>query len=184
MDLGLIKWIKQLQDGDEAAFDLLREQYAGLLLSSVSKAISGLPGAEFDDLMQEATLALYHAAMRFDLSQDDVTFGLYAKICIHNRLVSIGRRLNRQKYATHSVSQIVPSSSEKRIARRADFLGLENVAEEILSSFEFSVYQLYLEGCSVAEIAAQLEKPSKSIDNAIYRMRKKIKTYFEDSSTL
>lgn len=175
--------IVQLQSGDKSAFNLLQEQYAGLLIASVSQSIADLPGAEFEDLMQEATLALYRAAMRYDVSQTDVTFGLFAKICIRNRLVSIARRYNKQKYIARSLKEIPLTSTQKKVARRAVFRDFEDSASELLSKFELSVYELYLDGCSIEEIAEKLGKSSKSIDNAIYRMKRKIKLRFQSFST-
>ena len=178
MDSNLYDLIGRLQANDETAFEALKIQYEGLLHSQVSQAMGKIPGGEFDDLMQEATLALFHAAMRFDLMQDDVTFGLYAKICIRNRLVSVTRRASKSStlFPSASIDEHL-TLSERKAARRSGFRKLEDVAVEVLSSYEYVVYQLYLAGCSASEIARQLEKSPKSVDNAIYRMRKKIKEH-------
>lgn len=172
----LYSLIWRLQTDDESAFEALKVQYEGLLHSQVSQVIGRIPNGEFDDLMQEASLALFHAAMRFDLTQDDVTFGLYAKICIRNRLISVARRANKPKLPTTSLTaDEEPSASERKAARRSSFRELNEAAEVLLSSMEYAVFQLYLDGCSAAEIAKIMDKSPKSIDNAIYRMRKKLK---------
>ena len=115
MDRSLHKQIELIQSGDESAFEAIREQYAALLLSTVSKMMPGLPDAEFEDLMQEATLALYHAALRFKPDQEKVTFGLYAKICVRNRLISAIRKLRRASAAFPS------KSTASGLKRRAHF---------------------------------------------------------------
>ena len=176
MDPNLLLWIERLQAGDETAFEKVKAQYDGLLHSQVSQAIGRIPGGELDDLMQEAALALFDAAMRYNLQQKDVTFGLFAKICIRNRLISVARRMNKSRTSSPAASgQDELSSSARKAARRAVYRDLEDVAKQVLSSLEYKVYCLYLNGESAVEIAQHLDISLKSADNAIYRMRRKIK---------
>ena len=182
LDSKLTNLIERVQSGDEASFSELRTQYAGLLSSLTAQMIAKLPEAEFDDLMQEATLALYHALMRFDTHQEEVTFGLYAKICVRNRLISVARRYGKRKFDAQKNRSVVLSANEKKAARRVAYRNLDQIAQEVLSSFEYAVYQLYLEGYSANEMALQLERSAKSIDNAVYRMRKKIKDQCDPSA--
>ncbi len=169
--------IQQLQSGDDGAFDLIREQYAALLLSMVSSAMAKESDAEFQDLMQEATLALYHAALKFDLNQTEVTFGLYAKICIRNRLISTLRSLRRQ-HRKPAQPKLTMSVSQRKSVRRASMGEFSELVDTHFSDFEKSVYRLYIVGYSAAEIAQELGKNEKSIDNAIYRVRRKIKQHY------
>lgn len=179
MDHSLAQIIQHLQAGDESAFEHIREQYAALLFSMVSGAMSKEADAEFEDLMQEATLALYHAALKFDLSQDQVTFGLFAKICIHNRLVSALRKQHRQSRTPAEPKQILTPSQRKSVRRAQMEVGeLSDLVDTLFSDFEKSVYRLYIAGYSASEIANQLGRTDKSIDNAIYRVRRKIKQYY------
>lgn len=177
MNQALAQIINLLKSGDETAFNALREQYAALLLSMVSGAMSQQPDAEFEDLMQEATLALYHAALSYDLSQEQVTFGLYAKICIRNRLVSAIRKLRRQVQPTMT-PKLELTPLQRKSARRAPMGELAHLVDTLFSDFERSVYRLYLDGLSAAEIARRLGRTDKSVDNAIYRIRRKIKRHF------
>ena len=179
MDRSLSKQIELIQSGDESAFDAIREQYAALLLSTVSKMMPGCPEAEFEDLMQEATLALYHAALNFKQDQDQVTFGLYAKICVRNRLISAIRKLRRSSAATAASAETVMSVSERKSSRRAPLGELSYLVDTIFSELERAVYQLYLQGYSASQIATMLERDEKSIDNAIYRMRRKIRQHLK-----
>lgn len=182
VDQTLVKHIELLQSGDESSFDLLREQYAALLLSMVAGALAECPDGEFEDLMQEATLALYHAAMSFDLGQESVTFGLYAKICIRNRLISALRKLRRTIRSDNAVVEKVQlTPSQRKSARRASLGKLSDLVDTLFSPLEKSVYRLYLQGYTAAEIAARLGRSEKSVDNAIYRMRRKIKQHLPDS---
>ncbi len=176
-DKSVINLLIQLQNGDESVFEALRELYAPLMLSTVSKILAGDPGAgELEDLMQEAALALYNAAMNYDCNQTQVTFGLYAKICIRNRMISLLRRQSSQKRRQRR--ETPGSSVADRKSRRLAPLGeLSQVVEGLLSPLEQKVYQLYIAGYSTAEIAKRLSKDEKSVENAIYRLRSKIKSY-------
>lgn len=179
MDRSLHKQIELIQSGDESAFEAIREQYAALLLSTVSKMMPGLPDAEFEDLMQEATLALYHAALRYKPDQEKVTFGLYAKICVRNRLISAIRKLRRASAAAPQPEEVAMTASQRKSSRRAPLGELSHLVDTIFSDFERSVYELYLQGYSASQIALLLERDAKSIDNAIYRMRRKIRQHLK-----
>ena len=179
MDSSIAHMIQRLQAGDESAFDLLREQYAALLHSMVSAAMAKESDAEFHDLMQEASLALYNAALKFDLSQEEVTFGLFAKICIRNRLISSLRKLRRQLRKNKEVKPIMTPAQRKSVRRAQMEMGeLSDLVDTLFSDFEKSVYRYYIAGYSAAEIARCLGKTDKSIDNAIYRVRRKIKQHY------
>ena len=121
--------IRAVQRGEPTAFDDLMACYAPLLkrmIGSFSKT-TVLCEAEKEDLKQEAAIALYKAALGFDLGQTKVTFGLYAKICIRNRLVSAIRHRERKKRKEKadslkevSVSSEVGSSEGDRCWRRPE----------------------------------------------------------------
>ena len=177
MDRSLNKQIELIQSGDESAFEAIREQYAALLLSTVSKLMPGCPDAEFEDLLQEATLALYHAALSFKPDQEKVTFGLYAKICVRNRLISAIRKLRRA--SAPQPAETKETASQRKSSRRAPLGELSHLVDTIFSDFERSVYELYLQGYSASQIAERLERDAKSIDNAIYRMRRKIRQHLK-----
>ena len=87
--------ILSVQGGKEAAFSELCEQYAPLIDSMVGRYGSRLkdPGESKEDLRQEAILSFYRAIMTYDIAQTKVTFGLYAKICMRNRMVSLLRKI-------------------------------------------------------------------------------------------
>lgn len=170
--------LSALQKGDNSSFSLIRDRYEALLSSMVNKCLTVYHyEAEYDDLMQEAALALYNAAQSYDLAQTEVTFGLYAKICVRNRLISAGRKLSRQKKnsSAEKLSRYTPDRSEKRSAELAQFGDLSQVIDIAFSDFEKNVLKLYLQGCSYKEMAQALDRNEKSIDNAICRMKRKLK---------
>ena len=180
------KLLEEFQRGNESAFSELYEQYKPLMLSMVgSILLSGFPeeaSSEHDVFMQEATMALYNAARSYDIGQSEVTFGLYAKICIKNRLVSVKRKLiskrKREQKLRSTVTQTVEHSEQKR-GTRTDLAGsrLSRLIENDLSDFEKKVFDLYLQNMSYKEIAESLRVSEKAVDNAIYRIRRKLKKY-------
>lgn len=169
---GLLVGIKE---GRDPEFSELSKAFAPLMRSQVTK-LFGSDHVEYDDLLQDAAMALYDAALTFDMSQDKVTFGLYAKICIKNRLISIKRKEKRS--GKKSARYDEASQKQLRItSRRASREKLEENEEILsqLSSYERSVLLLYLNGHSYREIGLALKKSEKSVDNALYRIKSKLK---------
>lgn len=177
-DEELIALLKSVGASDAQAFDRLVRLYRPLTVAMVDAAMERYRayGAERDDLEQEAAIALYKAAMSYNTEQSAVTFGLYAKVCVRNRLISVGRKL-----INHSKTQ----SIQKRSARSSDTDGIalhrscmRTLSTEYLdelSPYERRVYAEYVNSRSCAEIAALLGRSEKSVENAIYRIRVKIK---------
>ena len=75
------------------------------------------------------------------------------------------------------VSDDVVSNPEHLLIKKEEVTGIENKMGEILSSFEWEVLSLYLNGKSYVEIANQVNRPIKSIDNALQRVKKKAEKY-------
>jgi len=179
--------ILSVRDGDESAFEELLTKYRPLLESVVSK-FSNDPAAVRDDLRQEATVVFYQAIMTFDTEQSDVEFGLYAKICMTNALVSQLRSLNRRRVESlvetkhellfvHETED--PSSS---ILEQERLNALYSVIRNTLSDFEYRVWQYYMSGQTAAEIGKHMGKDEKSISNAVYRIRKKLRATLNPTS--
>lgn len=85
-----------VREGDQMAFVRLYERYLPLINRLVTQFSPNLACAEdAADLRQEAALALYQAAMAYRLDQDEVAFGLFAKVCITNRMIDKLRVLDR-----------------------------------------------------------------------------------------
>lgn len=174
MEKRLYDLLVAVKSGDSQAFSVLCENYQALVESMVQSFHESCSDADKDDLRQEATLALYKAAMKFDLEQDKVTFGLYAKICIRNRLISV-----RRKYKTQSklISKRTPEESKAsvKVASRTSRMVLSEEALSLLSPFEKQVFALYAKKCSYSEIARALSRSEKSVENAIYRIKRKLR---------
>lgn len=168
------------KNGDEGAFSELCDKYKPLIENMTDRYIARLNAIiqDKDDLRQEATVAFYRAVTTYDMSQDKVSFGLYAKICIKNRMVSLIRRANKK-----SSPKTVSSQKEegKRIGDRVfDFGELISVSERIMSKREALVFSLYIGGKTYKEISELLKVSEKSVDNALFRAKSKIKRYYSD----
>ncbi len=175
MEEKLAKLIIGVKEGDDLAFSELCEDFAPLMKSQVAR-LFGNEDFEYDDRLQDAAMALYSAAVSFDMSQEKVTFGLYAKICIRNRLISIKRKENKSNKKSASYD-VISEKQMRETSRRASREKLEENEEMLsqLSSYERAVLLLYLNGHSYREIGLALKKSEKSVDNALYRIKSKLK---------
>lgn len=182
--------LSRVRDGDNFAFELLLKKYRALVDNASRSAQKELEAsslsAEFslEDLTQEAQLALYRAAMSYDADKvaDNVTFGLYAKICVRNAMISQLRRaaskrrrrertaLKEAYLASHGTGGDADDSNGKFTEKL-----LESGGDEVLSRYERDVLMLYLQGKSNSEIARSVGRDTKSVSNAIYRIKVKLK---------
>ena len=166
------------RSGDQSAFETLLDRYSPLIESLSLSFSSANDAQDKDDFYQEACIAFYRAVEHFDLTQAEVEFGLYAKTCIRNRLLSFCRKLRHRDLTvglygeTETASEVDPSQS---IVERENFLALYQKIESLLSPYESRVWWLYLSGRTAREIAAQVQREERSVQNAIFRIRKKLR---------
>lgn len=170
--------IVEVRNNNQNAFEILLERYKPLIEASVGR-FSSTESSYDDDLRQEACLVFYNAILAYDLEQSEIEFGLFAKICIQNALVSQLRILKKR---SEEPMDILPESSSQsnespadKILQQERLKSIYAVIRKGLSDFEYSVWQLYISGRSSADIAALLKTEKRSIDNAIYRIRKKLR---------
>jgi len=179
------KELDAVKNGDKTAFNGLAEKFLPLIKKETSDAVSRSDALKehFDEIKQEALMALYDAALAYN-GDKGVTFGLYAKICIHNRIISYVRKTVSQLKRAEKNRLSAEKSIKKSDAPEEMLLALEQNTElkrflsENLSGLEKKVFTLYLEKKSYAEIAQLLGKEEKTVDNAIFRVKTKIKKNF------
>lgn len=176
------KLILAVRGGDQSAFDALLDQYRPLIDASVARFSSDESFSLYcEDLKQEASVVFYNSILAYDLEQTEVEFGLFAKICIYNALVSFLRALKRR--SAEPVAEIPQNlitvqdfeDPSARMLEQERLKSLYAVIRKNLSELEYKVWQLYISGRSAAEIAALLSTDEKSVNNAIYRIRKKLR---------
>lgn len=172
--------LRQAQSGSLDAYATLRGQYSPLIRSSVARCDrSELSMQERSDLCEEAERIFLNAVSSFDTAQDEVSFGLYAKICLHNGLVSEMRHITaRRRLEVVPMPEEVLSDGEdpaEVVEAEERFSGLCAVVRSCLSDFENLIWWQYVSGVSASEIASRLGRDEKSIHNAIYRIRRKLR---------
>ena len=177
-DRELLSLILAVKEDRVGAFEALLARYKPLLGAEVARNTVGLNQQDLEDLSQNALVAFYRAAMSFDATQAEVEFGLYARICIRNELASKLRFLRRHTAEISQPAELIgadvedPSSlvmEEEAVAR------LHARIRAVLSPFEHRVWSLHYAGYRSGEIAKVLGKPAHSIENAVYRVRQKLR---------
>ena len=177
--------LESAKNGSNEAFSSLKDKYKPLLESQVLKhTVNDMMPQDIEDLREEAFVIFCNAVCNFDLGNDDVEFGLYAKVCIENGLTSFVRSyLRRRKKATVSLETAdklaIPTLSDP-LQTIIDKQRTEELVRNIkknLSDYENRVWWMYVSGMSVSEIANAIGSVEpKSVSNAIYRIRKKLRT--------
>lgn len=181
------------QEGDEQAIDELFERYKNLVRKK-AKAMY-LAGGDNDDLIQEGMIGLYKAVRDYN-AQKEATFSTFANMCINRQLMTAVTASNRQKNAPLNgyvsfeqpanaeedsdmkLIDVLQSGSEqnpeKLFIDREYAENLQGKVESVLSPLENKVLRLYMDGKDYIEISKLLDRPAKSIDNAIQRIRNKV----------
>lgn len=152
-----------------------------------------LAGGDSEDLIQEGMVGLLAAIREYD-PEKAASFRTYAEVCIKNRLFSVIKAAARDKHIplNNSVSFETPlfggngdlvafsapdgpeTDPEEILLSRESFRERLEALIDQLSGFEASVLRSYLNGLSYSEIAAEVNKSPKSVDNAVQRIRRKL----------
>lgn len=174
--------ILMVRNGDQEAFVTLLEQYKPLVDASVNRfSLDESFSLYSEDLKQEAAVVFYNSILAYDLEQTEVEFGLFAKICIHNALVSQLRALKKrcaEPFEKIPENLFFAQDSEDpsvKVLEQERLKSLYAVIRKNLSDLEYTVWQMYVSGRSASEVASLLGTNEKSITNAIYRIRKKLR---------
>ena len=171
--------------GSLAAYRDLRLRYRPLIDASVARFTGGdMTLQEREDMREEAERVFLTAISTYDTDQDSVDFGLYAKICLRNGLVSEVRSLTaRHRLGIVSLDTenvIHAEGPEDDVMAAESFRRLYTLIHGYLSDFENRVWWRYVSGVSVKEIAKHVGKDERSVHNAIYRIRKKLRVLLAD----
>ena len=189
--------IDRLREGHEDIRDYLMEKHKNLVRKKARAMY--LMGGDSDDLIQEGMIGLYKAIRDYDGSRG-ASFHTFAELCISRQLYSAVEASRRQKHQPLNFYVSIydkenEDSANNRLAMGGlsdwtrnpeelmiDQENLTSMEEEIsrkLSRFEKDVLNLYLSGMNYSQIAETLGKGSKTTDNALQRIRKKIKNFVD-----
>ena len=166
--------------GDKNATELLLKRYKNVVLSVARRFF--LSGGETEDLVQEGMCGLYSAIGGY--SEGKSGFSSYATRCIRNRIIDAVKATSGAKHsALNNFLPIVEVGEELYPSRQNpedELIKRENRREFLqkisknLSSFEFQVTVMYMDGLTMAEMSSSTGKPIKSIDNALQRAKRKL----------
>lgn len=177
--------VRLSRDRDDGAFVELVERYTPLIKKLISSVDD--PSLTYDELFSESCIALHRAASSFDLDQDDVSFGLYAQICVSHRLSDLVKS-HIAKVAPISdvdVSALAVSSGiDSRLEREERMHNIMKVARDLLSDYEYRVMMLHIQGYKTGDIARMLSKDAKSVDNAKNRLFRRLRAVLSDGGEL
>ena len=184
-----IRLVESYNSGNSGAFTVLTDRYLKLIRSITLKyKISGL---ESEDLTQEGLLGLLSAVKTYN-SEKGASFKTYAGICINRRIITLLERSGNNKskalndYVSLYDTEIEESVLEKGVNPEENFIGKESLMSlkksisECLSDKEKRVLDLYLAGESYDNIASGLEISQKAVDNALQRIRRKLKNHISN----
>lgn len=189
--------VEAFRAGDSEALEYLINKYRNFVRAKARSYF--LIGADREDIIQEGMIGLYKAIRDFR-GDRLASFKAFAEICITRQIITAIKTATRQKHIPLNsyvsldkpiyeedsdrtlldvicVSQVC--DPEELIINREEFNGLEHKMSEILSELERQVLMLYLDGRSYQEIAVDLRRHVKSIDNALQRVKRKLERYLE-----
>jgi len=186
--------VARAQRGYEDAAEHLLYKYRNLVRSKVKSYF--LVGAEREDLLQVGMIGLWQAIVDYKPAKA-TSFPAFAKVCIHRHIITAIKAATRQKQLplNTSLSLEVPSEDESSdwnmsdilqsdetsdpeelLLQREDSKALQEMLQQLLSEFEWRVLAGYKLGKSYREIADELRCKTKSVDNALARIKRKVST--------
>lgn len=184
--------VERAQRGEDPAAEFLLYKYRNLVRTRVKSYF--LVGAEKEDLLQVGMIGLWQAIVDFR-GDRAISFPAFAKVCIQRHIITAIKTATRQKQmplntslslespaedASHdwNLSDILPSSEaldpEELVLQSEDTKLLHERLQQVLSQFEWKVLAGYQVGKSYREIAVELRCKTKSVDNALARIKRKV----------
>ena len=162
------------RERDDSAFAELVRRYTPLVKKMIFEFDSEYTE---DELFSEACVALHRAALSFDLAQGEVSFGLYARVCVYHHFVDLKRCRNKiSVVGDYNIdSAACDEGPDLRLFEREHLEGVIRYAKGALSDYEYSVLIYHMHGYKTAQIAERLCKSAKSVDNAKARVFRRLR---------
>lgn len=187
--------IVRLRDGEGSITEYLMNKYKNLVRSKAKSMY--ILGADSEDLIQEGMIGLFKALRDYD-SGRDASFLTFADLCVSRQMYTAVQASRRQKHIPlntyislygaasmdrdgeqENLENVLTThagqSPEEVLIDRENMVQLEKAIEQELSGFEKQVLDLYLTGMGYQQIAKVLGKDDKSTDNALQRIKTKLK---------
>ncbi len=189
--------VGEAKGGNNVALEFLILKYKNFVKAKARSYF--LIGADREDIIQEGMIGLYKAIR--DFRGDKLSsFRAFAELCITRQIITAIKTATRQKHiplnsyvslnkpiydedSDRTLLDVLSGTKitdpEELMINREEYNDIEYKMNEILSDLEWKVLTLYLEGKSYQEIAEDLERHVKSIDNALQRVKRKLERYLE-----
>jgi len=186
-----------VRDNDAEALEYLIHKYKNFVRAKARSYF--LIGADREDIVQEGMIGLYKSIR--DFRGDKLTsFKAFAELCITRQIITAIKTATRQKHiplnsyvsldkpiydedSDRTLLDVICGTKvtdpEELFINREEFDDIEGKMSEILSELERQVLMLYLDGRSYQQIAEELDRHVKSIDNALQRVKRKLERYLE-----
>ncbi|MBQ6887227.1 MAG: RNA polymerase sporulation sigma factor SigH [Lachnospiraceae bacterium] len=192
--------ILRLRDGESSITDFIMDKYKNLVRSKAKTMY--ILGADTEDLIQEGMIGLFKAIRDYDCGRD-ASFFTFADLCISRQMYTAVQASRREKHVPLNtyVSLYSVSATEKEEGEEGQLINalasnsginpeellidkenvenLERIIEKELSGFEKEVLDLYVVGMSYSQIARILGRDEKSTDNALQRIKTKLKRFIK-----
>jgi RNA polymerase sporulation-specific sigma factor len=176
--------IKSYQSGNVAVVNYICEKYKPLVLKLSKKYF--LIGGENEDLIQEGMIGLFGAIGDYD-TNSEVTFFHFAQLCIDRQMIKAIEASNRKKHSPLNAyvslydeeggefeePNFTSDDPAELLIEAEENLDLIERLKQALSPMENKVFELYMQDYDYKEIAKKLDKPEKSIDNTLTRIKQK-----------
>lgn len=186
--------VVRARNGDDSALDALMRRYTGFVRLKASSYF--IAGGESEDLIQEGLIGLYKAVRDFR-SDKDTSFRSFAELCITRQIITAIKTATRFKHAplnTYVSFSHTPAGQDGDgectlgdalpgpvvddpslcVISTEELQSLVGCLGSTLSALEAEVLRLYLDGKSYDEMAGELDCDTKTIDNALQRVKRKI----------
>ncbi|MGB4188279.1 MAG: RNA polymerase sporulation sigma factor SigH [Limnochordia bacterium] len=185
------------RNSNDVALEYLINKYRNFVRAKARSYF--LIGADREDIIQEGMIGLYKAIR--DFRPDKLaSFRAFAELCITRQIITAIKTATRQKHiplnsyvslnrpiydeeSDRTLLDIISGSKvtdpEELVISKEEFCDIENKMSEFLSDLEWKVLMFYLEGKSYQEIANDLSRHVKSIDNALQRVKRTLERYLE-----
>lgn len=183
--------IRQIRSGSNDAMECLLERYRDMVRREARKFF--LAGGDEEDLIQEGMIGLFKAITSFQEGKN-TSFSTFAHLCVQRQIYTTITSFNRKKhiplntsislferqdqdeeFALDEILETPEGTPEELLLRKEEIKDYYQMIDQRLSQFEKQVMYHYLNGENYTMIAKKLGRTDKSIDNAIQRIRKKIK---------
>jgi len=189
--------VELAREGDMDAQEYLINKYKNFVRAKARSYF--LIGADREDIIQEGMIGLYKAIRDFRCDRLS-SFRAFAELCVTRQIITAIKTATRQKHiplnsyvslnkpiydedSDRTLLDVISGTKitdpEELIISREEFDHIEEKMGQILSSLEWKVLMYYLEGKSYQEIAVDLNRHVKSIDNALQRVKRKLEKYLE-----